>query len=45
MNRDARPIFERIVELDSSLCFDFNHVLKAMKCLFGQNCIVVFECV
>lgn len=45
MAYDAKPIYERILSLDSAVTLDFNLLLRAMKVLYGEKCIVIFECV
>lgn len=38
-----KPVFCRSVYLDDSRLFPYRVVLDAMRCLFGDGCIVVFE--
>lgn len=46
LNQNAdKPIFQRILVCDSSVSFDFSIVLRAMRLLFGDHCIVTFKCV
>ena len=39
------PVFVRQVLCDRSLDIDFNLLLKSMKILFGENCVVEFRCI
>lgn len=41
--RSERTCFVRFVEFNKTLEFDFNLVLRSMRILFGQDCIVVFK--
>lgn len=36
-------VFERIVDWDNSLVFPFESTFKTMKCLYGNQCIVLIE--
>lgn len=45
MSIDSKPVYERILNLDASVSLDFNLLLRAMKVLYGDKCIVIFECV
>lgn len=37
------PVFERILDCHQEVSFDFQVVLKAMRQLFGNKCIVDFK--
>lgn len=45
LSLDGKPVYERILNGDASVSMDFNLLLRAMKILYGNNCIVIFECV
>lgn len=45
MPSGSKPVYERIINMDASVSLDFNLLLRAMKLLYGEKCIVIFECV
>lgn len=45
MSNGSKPVYERIINMDVSVSLDFNLLLRAMKLLYGEKCIVIFECV
>lgn len=44
-SKSEKPSFCRIVQLDSSVEFDFSVVLRSMRILYGSSCVVEFKCV
>lgn len=44
LNRQSdRPCFARIVDFNQILEFDFNLILRSMRILYGQDCIIEFK--
>lgn len=42
--KSEKPVFCRIVPISDAVIFDFVTCLRAMKSLFGDDCIVIFRC-
>lgn len=39
-----KPIFERIVYTDDSVCVNYSQHIDSLRFLFGRSCIVTFSC-
>lgn len=44
LNRNAeKPCFARIIPFNSSVTVEFNLLLRSMRILFGDDCVVQFN--
>ena len=41
--QSERPTFCRIIQFSASVEFDFNLILRSMRILYGQDCVVEFK--
>lgn len=44
-SKSSKPVYERIIEVDDSLRFDYSCIVRSMKLLYGLECIIQFTVV